>query len=233
MYEFRAIVAVSLCASLLGCGADQQSANEQAGDAWVVLFDGTSLDAWKGYRRADVPSAWRIAEGTLHFAPDGQRGDLVTTAQFDNFELTLEWRISPGGNSGIMFRVSEDQERPYETGPEMQVLDNEGHVDGGSPLTSAGANYALHAPTVDATNPVGSWNQVRLVVDGAHVEHWLNDQRVVEYELWSDEWKALVAESKFAEMPGYGLNHGGHIVLQDHGDPVWYRNIRIRALESP
>lgn len=114
----------------------------------------------------------------------------------------------------------------------MQVLDNAGHQDGQSPLTSAGSNYGLHAPVADVTSPVGSWNQVRIVVDGPHVEYWLNEQRVVEYELWSDEWKALVADTKFAEWPRYGMNRRGHIALQDHSDPVWYRNIKIRSLTN-
>jgi hypothetical protein len=142
----------------------------------------------------------------------------------------LEWKVGPAGNSGIMFRVTGDAKLPYETGPEMQVLDNAGHKDGAAPVTAAGSNYALHAPVRDVTRPVGEWNAVRLVVRGAHVEHWLNGVKLLEYELWSPDWEARVKASKFATMPGYGRAKRGHLVLQDHNDPVWYRNIRVRPL---
>jgi hypothetical protein len=119
----------------------------------------------------------------------------------------------------------------YLTGPEMQVLDNGGHPDGKTPNTSAGSNFALHAPLRDVTRPVGQWNQARLVVNGSHVEHWLNGVKIVEYELWGDDWKARVAASKFKAMPRYGLARRGHIALQDHGDWVAFRNIRIRRIQ--
>jgi hypothetical protein len=200
--------------------------------AWVTLFDGSNLDQWRGFQRDDVPSGWRIEEGTLAFVPGTEGGDLITREQYDDFELELEWRISEGGNSGIFYRVSEDAEysRTYQTGPEFQVLDNDGHSDGVTEAHRAGANYALHAPSRDVTRPVGEWNTVRIVADSAHVEHWLNGEKIVEYEQWSDEWQRLVDESKFIDMPGYGQYHRGHIALQDHGDRVWYRNVRIRPL---
>ena len=128
----------------------------------------------------------------------------------------------------MMFHVTEDHGAPWETGPEYQVLDNAGHHDGDDPLTSAGSDYALYAPDDDATNPPGEWNQARLVVRGSHVEHWLNGSKLLEYELWSDDWKARVAASKFAAMPDYGSRAKGHIVLQDHGDRVAYRNLSIK-----
>lgn len=210
----------------VGAGVD-------ADTAWVTLFDGSSLEQWRGYQRDDVPSGWRIEDGALTFAPgEGEGGDLVTREQYDDFELELEWRISEGGNSGIFYRVSEDAEysETYHTGPEFQVLDNEGHADGLTAAHQSGANYALNAPSHDATRPVGEWNTVRIVADSGHVEHWLNGEKVVEYTQWSDEWEQLVEASKFIDMPGYGRYHRGHIALQDHGDPVWYRNIRIRPL---
>jgi hypothetical protein len=216
-------------------GSNKSAAPNQLTEAdraagWRLLFDGESLAGWRGYRREDVPASWKAVDGTLAFSPGTDGGDLITTEEFGNFEFALEWKISPGGNSGIMFRVTEEHNWPWESGAEVQVLDNIGHVDGKNPLTSAGANYALHAPARDVTRPVGEWNEVRLVVDGSHVEHWLNGTKVVEYELWSDEWKALVAGSKFNEMPRYGLATEGHLCLQDHDDPVWYRNIKIRPL---
>jgi hypothetical protein len=198
---------------------------------WTVLFDGTGLAAWRGYRMDQPPASWQVRDGVLAFEAGEERGDLMTREQFEDFELELEWRISEGGNSGIMFHVVEDYGYAWESGPEMQVLDDARHVDGGNPLTSSGANYALHAPSTDATRPAGEWNRVRLVVQGPRVEHWLNGTKIVEYDLWSDEWRTLVDGSKFAEMPGYGMAESGHIVLQDHDDPVWFRHIRIRRLD--
>lgn len=203
---------------------------EERAQGFRALFDGTSLDAWRGYRQDGVPGGWSIEDGTLAFDPAGGRGDLITREQFADFELRLEWRVSPGGNSGVFFRVQERHEWPRQTGPEMQILDNAGHPDGQSPLTAAGSNFALHGPVEDVTRPVGEWNEARLVVAGLHVEHWLNGRRIIEYELWTPAWVDAVSGSKFAEMPDYGLARSGHIGLQDHGDRVWFRDIRIRPL---
>jgi hypothetical protein len=202
------------------------AAEQKAG--WALLFDGRSLDRWKGYGTPQIPAGWQVIDGTITRVGGG--GDLVSKDQFANFELALEWRITPGGNSGIMFRVVEGPEAPYHTGPEMQILDNARHADGKVPETSAGANYALHAPVRDVTRPVGSWNAVRLIVNGTHVEHWLNGVKVVEYELGSADWLARVRPSKFNDWPGYGRASRGHVVLQDHGDVVAFRNLKIRVL---
>ena len=196
-----------------------------------LLFDGTSLDAWRGFNRQDVPAGWAAMDGTLAYTPGVESGDIITRETFTDFELRLEWKVGAGGNSGIFFGVVEGNRRTYESGPEMQILDNAGHADGANPLTSAGSNYGLHAPVADVTRPVGEWNEVRLVREGARVEHWLNGTKIVEYELGTDEWTSMVAETKFAEWPDYGVHHEGHIGLQDHGDPVWFRNLRIRRLE--
>ncbi len=198
--------------------------------SWRLLFDGQTLDAWRGYQQEDVPEGWAIEDGCLTRVGPG--GDLITREQFKDFELSLEWKISEGGNSGIFFHVVEDYPHVFESGPEMQVLDNSRHPDGGNTTTSAGANYALHAPAVDATRPVGEFNHVLLRVVGNHVEHYLNGQKLLEYDLHSDDWKARVTASKFATMPGYGQSDTGHIALQDHGDKVWYRNIKIRVLNA-
>ena len=198
-----------------------------------MLFDGTDLSAWKGFGKDHVPDSWRNENGMLRFVPGGENGDIATKEQFDSFELRLDWRVSDGGNSGIMYHSTEGTTpTPGRTAPEMQVLDNAKHPDGKNPKTSAGANYALHAPTVDATRPAGQWNAIRLVVRGDHVEHWMNGQKVVEFTLWDDTWKDLVSKSKFASMPDYGQRKTGHIVLQDHGDLVEYRSIRILEFED-
>jgi hypothetical protein len=200
----------------------------QTGSGWIWLFDGQTADAWRGYLKSDLPSGWQIVDGALTRVAEA--GDIITKEEFDNFELELEWKISPGGNSGIFYHVQEDSalQSVYFSGPEFQVLDNEAHKDGLDPRTSAGSNYALHAPVRDATKKPGEWNSARVVVNGSHVEHWLNGTKLLEYELGSDDWNQRVAASKFKDMPAYGKAKTGHIALQDHGDRVAYRNIRIR-----
>ena len=222
---------MSACSGVrAGTGAAAQHADpRRGGRGWRLLFDGT-LDGWKGYRRDDVPAGWTAQDGTLAFTPGVEAGNLMTAAQYADFELAFEWRVLEGGNSGVFYRATEAERAPYWTGPEYQILDNQRHADGAEPKTSAGSNYALHAPARDATRPVGEWNRARIVVDGARVEHWMNGVKLLEYELWSEEWRTIVAGTKFADWPGYGMAPAGHIGLQDHGDPVWYRNIRIRML---
>jgi hypothetical protein len=195
---------------------------------WRVLFDGRSLDAWRGFRSDRVPAGWQVVDGALTRVD--QAGDLITREQFADFELTLEWNVAEGGNSGILYRVTEDAGQAYETGPEMQVLDDARHADARSRLTAAGSVYGLYAARAGAVKPAGEWNAVRIVVRGSRVEHWLNHIMVAEYQLGSADWEARVAASKFREWPGYGRARRGHIALQDHGDRVAYRAIRIRPL---
>lgn len=199
---------------------------------WEVLFDGSSLDRWRGYREDRPPPGWVIEDSTLAFVPGAGGGDLITREQYGDFELVLDWRISPGGNSGIFYRATEEGDYAFETGAEMQVLDNDGHADGESPLTSAGSNFGLYPAMEDVTRPVGEWNRARIVARGPEVQHWLNGSMVVEYRQGSDEWRERVAETKFADWPEYGEAMRGHIGLQDHGDRVWYRDIRIRRLDT-
>jgi hypothetical protein len=201
---------------------------DSAGRDWIVLFDGRSLQAWRGFRRESVPAGWQVVSGELTRV--GEAGDLITRDQFGDFELELEWKVTEGGNSGIMYRVTEEGEATYETGPEMQVLDDARHKDGATRLTSAGSAYGLYAAPAGVVKPAGEWNAVRIVVRGDQVEHWLNGTRVVEYRLGSPDWEAKVAASKFSRWPGYGRAASGHIALQDHGDRVAYRDIRIRKL---
>ena len=239
------ILAVGVTGCTVGGGGSGDGEGLAAGDAeaqevpvnrltageqeagWRLLSDGT-LDAWRGYRRDDVPGGWSAADNAIAFTPGVESGSIITRDLFTDFELAFEWRVEERGNSGVFYKVTEAERAPYWTGPEYQVLDNDAHPDGRQPETSAGANYALHAPAEDVTRRVGDWNEGRIVVRGPRVEHWMNGVKIVEYELWTDEWKALVAETKFSEWPGYGLAEAGHVGLQDHGDPVWYRNVRIR-----
>jgi hypothetical protein len=201
-------------------------ADVQAG--WRLLFDGRTTAGWRGYHRQDMPAGWEVVDGALTRVAEA--GDIITLDQFTDFELALEWKISPGGNSGIFYRVTEEGDDGYFSGPEMQVLDDATHADGQSRLTSAGSAYGLYAAPAGVVRPVGEWNEVRIVVNGRHVEHWLNGQRVVSYELLSPEWEAKVKATKFAQWPEYGRASRGHVALQDHGDWVAYRNIRIREL---
>jgi len=226
-------VAAIVALACAGPGSSDQ-ANAQEGKAmpadsqWRPLFDGETTAGWRGYRMEGMPDGWAAVDGNLTRVASA--GDIITEEEFGNFELALEWQISPSGNSGIFFRVTEDADRTYESGPEMQVLDDATHADGGNLLTAAGANYGLYPVPEYSTKPAGEWNEVRILVEGAHVEHWLNGVMVVEYELWSPDWEQKVANSKFSEWPGYGRAKRGHIGLQDHGDWVAYRNIRIREM---
>ena len=197
-------------------------------EGWQLLFDGHTTAGWRGFRQKVAPKGWVVRDGELVREAGG--GDLITRKMYHNFELALEWKISEGGNSGIMYRVTEDAEATYETGPEMQVLDDARHADGKSRLTSAGACYGLYPSPEGVVHPAGEWNQVRIVVRDTHVEHWLNGVKVVEYELLSPDWEAKVKASKFVQWPGYGRAATGYIALQDHGDRVEYRSIRIREL---
>jgi len=197
-------------------------------EGWTLLFDGATTRGWRGYRRADMPAGWQVEDGALTRVAEA--GDIITEGMFGDFELALEWKVAPGGNSGIFFRVTEEGEYSYHTGPEMQVLDDAAHRDGQSRLTSAGAAYGLYPAPAGVVKPAGEWNAARLVVHGPHVEHWLNGVKLLEYELQSPDWEARVAASKFTEWPGYGRAPRGHIALQDHGDRVAFRSIKLREI---
>lgn len=205
-------------------------------DGWQLLFDGQdAANHWRGFKKDHLPEAWKTENGTL--ARTGGGGDIITRSEFESFELKLQWKISEGGNSGIFFRVAEEVDgKPmgsvWHTGPEMQVLDNAKHRDGRNPKTSAGANYALHAAPRDAPRPVGQWNDVHVTVDGTQFTYRLNGVVTAEFDTSTDAWEELVAASKFKKLPHFAKMTQGHIALQDHGDLVWYRNIKIRPLPA-
>lgn len=205
------------------------TSNTSAADE-TVLFDGTHTDHWRGFQKEGVPDGWKIEDGTLTHS--GNVGDLITREQYGDFDLTIEWKISEAGNSGIIYRCTEDEPASYMTGIEYQVLDNDKHADGASTLTSTAAIYALYPPTVDATRPIGEWNETRIRIKEGLIEHWLNGKMVAEADLGSDEWNAKVNKSKFNAWKKFGTKKRGHIALQDHNDPVWYRNIRITRLDE-
>ncbi len=223
-----------LCAFL--CLLALNAGTVTAKQKWQVLFNGKSTEAWRGFRRDSFPSkCWNEERGELKTIKDcdkADRIDIITKDTYQDFELELEWRISPGSNSGIIYLVSENEDESWKSGPEMQVLDDDKHPDGKNPKTSAGALYGLIAPTNKTLKPVGDYNKVRLVVRNGHVQHWLNGKKVVGYDLGSNMLKELIAQSKFKDYPHFAQNRQGHIALQYHGDEVWYRNIRIRALPA-
>ena len=197
-------------------------------EGWRLLFDGKTTAGWRGWKMDTLPSGWQALDGALTRVH--QAADIITTDKFKDFELKLEWKIAKNGNSGIFYRASEDDDAIYWSAPEMQVLDDAGHPDGKSRLTAAGSDYGLYPAPAGVVKPAGQWNQVRLVVKGQHVEHWLNGVKVVEYELGSPDWEAKVKASKFAPHPHYGRNREGYIGLQEHDFWVAYRNIKIRTL---
>jgi hypothetical protein len=232
----RRIFPVALAAALgAGCGGSYQAAgapnaltSAETSQGWTLLFDGGSTAGWRAYDKDAMPEGWKAVDGALTRV--GRAGDIITTRSYRNFELALEWKIGPGGNSGVFYRAALGSDAIYFSAPEMQVLDDSGHVDGRSELTSAGSDYGLYPAPRGVVRPVGQWNAVRLVVNGNHVEHWLNGRKIVEYELHSADWRTRVGSSKFKAWREYGQAAEGHIGLQDHGDWVAFRNIKLRVL---
>jgi hypothetical protein len=196
---------------------------------WNVLFDGKTVKGLRGYKQSGFPDSWEVIDGTLKTVP-GHGIDLISEEVYKNFELELEWKVPEKGNSGIFYFATEEGDYIWQSAPEMQVVDDEKHTDGKNTLTSAGALYALIAPSANVVKPVGEFNQVRIKVKNNHVEHWLNGTKIVEYVYGSDMMWDLVAKSKFNKMPLFAKASEGHIGLQgDHG-LIWYKNIRIRRL---
>jgi hypothetical protein len=202
-------------------------------DGWISLFDGKTTNGWHTYNKDKAGSAWKAEDGALHLTNGKEeRGDIVTSKEFSNFDLKLEWKISPKGNSGVMFYVKEDPkfEEPFYTGPEMQVLDNDGHPDGKIHKHRAGDLYDLIACSKETVKPLGEWNQVEIIANHGDLKLFMNGYNVVHTTMWDDAWKKMVAASKFKEWPEFATFTSGRIDLQDHGDEVWFRNIKIKEL---
>ena len=202
---------------------------------WQLLFDGKTPTGWRGYRRSDFPEGgWVVEKGALHVVAHKGMGDILFAQPFGDFHLILDWKASKGANSGIMYRVSEDENAPWKTGPEYQILDDGGAGAAPTSVHAAGAIYALYAPCDrKKLNPAGAWNRAEIKLRRGHLEHWLNGVLVAETKLGSEEWIARVKKSKFAVFPKFGRNSSGFIDLQDHGYDVWFRNIRLRDLSLP
>jgi len=202
---------------------------EQRAAGWRSLFDGTSTSAWRGYKTQSFPAGWHIVDGTL--TKSGPQEDIITRDQFGNFELAFDWKLSTGGNAGVFYHGTEEYDHIYWSAPEYQLLDDANHPDGKNRLTSAGADYALYPSPAGIVKPANEWNSSMIVVQGARVQHWLNGQKLLEYELWSPDWEAKVKASKFNDYPNYGRAKSGYIGIQgDHDGQLWIRNVRIRPL---
>jgi hypothetical protein len=225
-------VALLTVAALVPLAAAARAASPD----WVVLFDGKDLSAWRGYLKDGPPAAgWTVEpDGSLRVHAGSKAGDLITRAQYGDFELEFEWKVAAGANSGILYRAPELPRKPvYRNAFEYQILDDERHKDGKIESHRTASLYDLYA-TVGATpRPVGQWNDTRIVARGSRLEHWLNGRLVVVCDLRSEDYKQRLAASKFATWEGFGVHPKGHIGLQDHGDDVWFRSIRVRELKAP
>ncbi|REL38288.1 DUF1080 domain-containing protein [Rhodohalobacter sp. SW132] len=216
-----------------------QLSEQEIEEGWKLLFDGENADLWRGYNMDRFPQqGWQIENGLLQFQPStvenqSQGLDIITRETYTDFEFKLEWMVEEGGNSGIFYHVLEQEREIYWSGPEMQILDNENHPDAAQGVDGnrkAGSLYDLIPANPQNTNPFGEWNSIKIVSDGPVVEHWQNGEKVLEYERWTEDWFNMLHESKFQCYPEFGAIRNGHIGLQDHGDIVKFRNIKIREL---
>lgn len=209
---------------------------QEEAEGWQLLFDGKTTSGWRGFKMESMPADWSVIDGCLVAQGTGggeTANDIVTINQYEDFDLYLEWAISPGGNSGIFFHVLEgDYPATYATGPEYQLIDDAGYPGKLEEWQQTGANYAMHNADRSRKKlmPAGEFNSSRIRVENGHVTHWLNGEIIVEYDLWSREWYKLAREGKWKDYPAYGMAKSGHIGLQDHGSEVKFRNIKILEL---
>lgn len=217
-----------------GTSMDNQLSAEQKKEGWILLFDGKSTKGWHKFNApGSIGSDWSATNGELVFNPTKGKdtgGDIVTDEQYENFHLKLDWKISECGNSGIMFNVVEGKDRPYHSGPEMQVLDNTCHPDAKIITHRAGDLYDLITATPETVKPAGEWNTAEIMIDNGHLTFYLNGTKVVETQMFNEAWEKMIAESKFKQWPGFGTYKKGHICIQDHGDQVSFKNIMIKKL---
>jgi hypothetical protein len=203
---------------------------EEKKAGWVLLFDGKTTNGWRTYGKKPQDS-WEVLFGQLHCKSKAtKRADLMTVTQYDNFELQFDWKVEKGANSGVVWRVIETSGASYETGPEYQLIDDEGYPEKLEEWQKSGADYGMHPPMVLASKPAGEYNHTKLIVNGAHVQHWLNSRKVADFELWSDDWKELKSKSKWKDLANYGMAQKGFIALQDHGGGIYFKNIKLRKL---
>jgi len=232
------VLLVLIFAGLVDAEKPNTLSDKEKKAGWRLLFDGQTTAGWRGYRSKTMPPSWKVENGSLLSRPkEGEsRGDIVTVDQYGDFELVLEWKMTKGNNSGVIYRATEEHNNVWESGPEFQILDNDRHLDGLNKLASAGACYAVFAPARDVTRPIGQWNRTRIVARGKHVEHWLNGEKMLEYDIDSKRWQAHVKTSKFFQTAygrgNWGRALKGYIALQDYGGAIEFRNIKIRPTSA-
>lgn len=236
----KILVAAVIIAAVVGssytykAGADNTLTASEKKTGWKLLFDGKSLNGWRPYQNK-ITDSWSVKDGTFYCKgsttdKSDKRADMITDKQFENFDLSVDWKISPKGNSGILYMVTEEYPTSYLSGPEYQLIDDVNFPDKLEDWQKTGANYAMDPAPTAAPNPVGQWNTTRIVVNKGHVQHWLNGKKLLDFEMWTDEWKKKKMNGKWKEAPGYGQSKKGHIALQDHGSEAWFKNIKIKEL---
>ena len=221
---------------MISCGAEVKNNNvltkKEKQEGWVLLFDGKTTNGWHNYGKKTM-TGWKVIDGVLHNSGKGSDhgGDIVSTGEYENFELYLEWKIDAQSNSGIFYHVNEEAaDAIYKTAPEYQLLDDKGWPTKLHPAQYSGSNYAMNPPEGSVVKPLDEFNTTRIIVQGAHVQHYLNGVKVVEYELWTPQWKENKQNCKWKDHPQYGMYKRGNIGLQDHGGLTMFRNIKIREL---
>ena len=217
---------------MIACNSSKKTTKTDPG--YISLFDGKTLNGWRTYQNKPADS-WMVKDGVLYCKgsttdKSDRRADLITNDTFENFDLQLDWKIAPQGNSGILYMVTENYETSYLSGPEYQVIDDVNFPEKLEDWQKVAANYAMHTAPTAHPKPAGEWNHARIVVDHGHVQHWLNGEKVVEYDLWTDDWNKRKESGKWKDAPGYGGAKKGFIALQDHGSEAWFKNIRIKEL---
>lgn len=231
---FLLLVLSSISCTNMNKVTDNNLAKTEKDQGYKLLFDGRSMTGWRPYQNKPADS-WTVKDGALYCAgsttdKSDRRADLITMDQYENFDLSLDWKVAPKGNSGILYMVTEEYPTAYLSGPEYQIIDDVNFPEKLEDWQKTGANYAMDAAPAAQPNPAGQWNHTRIVVDNGHVEHWLNGKKIVDYRLWTDDWKQKKAAGKWKDAAGYGASKKGHIALQDHGSEAWFKNIKIREL---
>jgi len=214
--------------------SDNTLSKKEKEHGYVLLFDGKSMNGWRAYQNKSLAS-WEVENGTLHCKGsdenhEAEKADLLTNKKYENFDLSLDYKISPKGNSGILYMVSEEYPSSHLSGPEYQIIDDINFPDKLEDWQHTAANYAMNPAPTAHPNPAGEWNHAGIIVNGNHVEHWLNGEKVVEYEMNSDDWNQRKNSGKWKDVPTYAKSKSGYITFQNHGSEAWFKNIKIKEL---